>query len=302
LGFPDLSLKDVLSYFDDKTLYFVIGTPKSGTTWLQQLLDSHREISCRGEDDYFVVAKEIAEFLNRYNQSAERINQIERLSRNAADSRFCTFTQADLPLLLEMAVRNLIARATYTDGCKIIGTKFPNFTQFADVFDPALGRPRYLHIVRDPRDVLVSAYYFNLLRDKDTMEKIGGLASYMRQAIPFLEGQLRATLNFMNDGGGDRVLTVRYHELHQKPLASLAEAFTFLGADASEASVQAAVDAANFAKVNGGRSAGSEDRSNFYRKGVVGDWREKFDADCRQLVAASKLGDLMRQFDCPMED
>jgi len=85
-------------------------------------------------------------------------------------------------------------------------------------------------------------------------------------------------------------------------LASLAEAFTFLGADASEASVQAAVDAANFAKVNGGRSAGSEDRSNFYRKGVVGDWREKFDADCRQLVAASKLGDLMRQFDCPMED
>ncbi len=30
-------------------LFFVGGAPRSGTTWLQSLLDSHPEISCRGE-------------------------------------------------------------------------------------------------------------------------------------------------------------------------------------------------------------------------------------------------------------
>src|ERR1700722_1873858 len=30
-------------------LFFVGGAPRSGTTWLQALLDSHPEISCRGE-------------------------------------------------------------------------------------------------------------------------------------------------------------------------------------------------------------------------------------------------------------
>jgi hypothetical protein len=32
-----------------RKLFFVGGAPRSGTTWLQSLLDSHPEISCRGE-------------------------------------------------------------------------------------------------------------------------------------------------------------------------------------------------------------------------------------------------------------
>ena len=30
-------------------LFFVLGAPKSGTTWLQYLLNAHPNISCRGE-------------------------------------------------------------------------------------------------------------------------------------------------------------------------------------------------------------------------------------------------------------
>jgi hypothetical protein len=38
-----------LGALSGRQLFFVGGAPRSGTTWLQQLLDSHPEVSCRGE-------------------------------------------------------------------------------------------------------------------------------------------------------------------------------------------------------------------------------------------------------------
>jgi Sulfotransferase family len=32
-----------------RQLFFVGGAPRSGTTWLQQILDAHPDVSCRGE-------------------------------------------------------------------------------------------------------------------------------------------------------------------------------------------------------------------------------------------------------------
>src|SRR5581483_6350986 len=38
-----------LGALSERQVFFVGGAPRSGTTWLQQLLDSHPQISCRGE-------------------------------------------------------------------------------------------------------------------------------------------------------------------------------------------------------------------------------------------------------------
>src|SRR5262245_15345676 len=35
-----------------KQIFFVGGTPRSGTTWLQLLLDSHPSVSCSGEGHF----------------------------------------------------------------------------------------------------------------------------------------------------------------------------------------------------------------------------------------------------------
>src|ERR1700679_327913 len=51
----DLSLQNWIENQEDlaalarKQLFFVGGAPRSGTTWLQQMLDAHPEICCRGE-------------------------------------------------------------------------------------------------------------------------------------------------------------------------------------------------------------------------------------------------------------
>ncbi|MCK5360723.1 MAG: sulfotransferase, partial [Gammaproteobacteria bacterium] len=35
--------------FLDRKLFFIVGMPKSGTTWVQHVLNNHSDIICRGE-------------------------------------------------------------------------------------------------------------------------------------------------------------------------------------------------------------------------------------------------------------
>ena len=44
-----------------RQLFFVGGAPRSGTTWLQQLLDCHPDICCRGEGLFRVVRYDVFE-------------------------------------------------------------------------------------------------------------------------------------------------------------------------------------------------------------------------------------------------
>src|SRR5215210_5260554 len=38
---------------EDFPIFFVVGRPKSGTTWLQRMLNQHPEVICRGEGWFF---------------------------------------------------------------------------------------------------------------------------------------------------------------------------------------------------------------------------------------------------------
>ena len=48
-------LWDRLDAVLQKDLFFLVGVGKSGTTWLQKLLDGHPEISCNGEGHFVDV-------------------------------------------------------------------------------------------------------------------------------------------------------------------------------------------------------------------------------------------------------
>ena len=40
--------------------FFVLGVPKSGTTWVQKALDSHPQLLCRGEGKFMTFRKELS--------------------------------------------------------------------------------------------------------------------------------------------------------------------------------------------------------------------------------------------------
>src|SRR5271154_4353460 len=56
------------------TMFFVCGCPKSGTTWVQLLLDRHPEISCAGESHLVVLLKKFSALVADHNHHQHRRN------------------------------------------------------------------------------------------------------------------------------------------------------------------------------------------------------------------------------------
>ncbi len=59
-----------------KRVFFIMGTIKSGTTWLQLVLHGHPEIACRGEGQFTTfLASNLAKAVHRYNELIEGKNK-----------------------------------------------------------------------------------------------------------------------------------------------------------------------------------------------------------------------------------
>src|SRR6187402_1454276 len=111
----------------DKQLFFVCGAPKSGTTWLQRVLDAHPQIQCSGEGHFierFTVplAKVMRDYAEHMNLVAGRVYE--------GQPYYPPIGQADLDslargfILSQLMVRN--------PGPKVrwIGDKTPRYTGY----------------------------------------------------------------------------------------------------------------------------------------------------------------------------
>jgi hypothetical protein len=153
-----------------------------------------------------------------------------------------------------------------------------NFTRGLDV--------RAFHVVRDPRDVIVSAYFSHMETHSDagwprlrhyrpylrSLTKHDGLLAEMEFNAIFLAHML------MWDYTRPNILEVRFEDLILDDQARFQTIFGFLDLVPRLVSLErlrGIVEAHSFRALTG-RKAGVEDPSSHYRKGVVGDWRNHF--------------------------
>ncbi|HIE33051.1 MAG TPA: hypothetical protein EYP81_03265 [Thermodesulfobacteriaceae bacterium] len=57
-------------------LLLAFGIPKSGTTFLQMILNAHPEISCPSEHQLEILRQGLAQLLKHYNQILEKVDQL----------------------------------------------------------------------------------------------------------------------------------------------------------------------------------------------------------------------------------
>jgi hypothetical protein len=105
-----------------RQLFFVGGAPRSGTTWLQSLLDSHPEISCRGEG---LLMKQLAEPLDimmaaRHHALAAKNTSVFRHAEG-----YKVPEPDDVELLLGTAVLAALERQCAGKPCRAVGEKTP---------------------------------------------------------------------------------------------------------------------------------------------------------------------------------
>ena len=306
----------------DLRIFFLVGRGKSGTTWLMNLLDSHPEILCGGEGRFFGP---------RHQMGDERAASLEHALTHSEEMRDWAKRSAwtrrgeHEPLaraLTAVAARAIMGGALAGSGKSIVGDKTPlNGEGVVASLGQAIPEARVIHIIRDGRDVAVSAIHhrWNDLesRVKAPPEKIPALAtrdSYRADPARFLaEGRSvfapngvapiaeswgRRTAAAVREGkalGPDRYSEIRYEALLEDGVAELGRIFRFLGADDSPDIARRCLEAQDFERLTGGRKPGDEDSNAFLRSGTAGGWRDVFTpADIEEFdrVAGETLASL----------
>jgi hypothetical protein len=144
---------------------------------------------------------------------------------------------------------------------------------------------RVLYVQRDPRDLLVSRYYSMkyshgpmpsvnqhrpLLLQKDEEQ---GMLQVMDSTF---SGLVNLMLSHLDKGEENFCSAFEFGTITRDPFSCLNGFLRWCGWEIPEPRLRNLLDARSFAHLSGGRKPGHEDQRHHYRKGITGDWRNKF--------------------------
>ena len=105
--------------------FFAFGAPKSGTTWLQSLLDAHPDVCCRPEDQLNQFVGLLPDLLERYNRMREGINE-----RTAQYELTDQFRNSDAAAVFQFIVEIMRRKSQKP----IVGTKDNSILEALDMY------------------------------------------------------------------------------------------------------------------------------------------------------------------------
>ncbi len=255
--------------------------PKSGTTWLQRMLDSHPDVSCTGEGHF------INGLMPKLKTVLEQHNALLKYKNDVALEHLGTapmFTPEHLHHLTASAISLLLMSSCRGRTVSAVGEKTPDNLQHFPLLAALFPRARFVTIVRDPRDCAVSAWFHNQRVGSDQMaQKFPDMDVFAGFVTEQWTKCLTYTMNFRKAHAG-RLYLLRYEDLIERPEPMLDGLFRFLGVPASPEILRHCAEKGAFETMTGGRPAGQEDRGAFLRRGTPGDWRNHFSADAQANV------------------
>jgi len=258
--------------------FLILASPKSGTTWLQRMLCAHPQVHCIESrpwgnryipfagDRYHVNTDHYARFL------------VDLMALPEGDR---TQWAEDLADSLHSAVVDWTSQVT---GKPIVGEKITPYegdsVRAVECFFRADPDLPVIHLVRDPRDVVVSAFIHHTRAHPpaDLNERLRYEAGVREEWAP--DEAVRHWAGNWRDvaQGADlarrlfsRFVEVRYEDMVADGPGVLTRVLEHVGAERSARVVGECVAQASFHRL-AGRGRGQEDRASFFRKGVPGDW------------------------------
>jgi hypothetical protein len=259
--------------YDGANLVFVVGCPRSGTTWVQRLLASHPCIRTGQESDLFDMY--VGPLLRTWQQE-RRVDSSGRGSVGLS----CYFTDAEFVRALKTYLVQLLGPMVgQLQPGELFLEKTPSHVMFVPEIHALLPRARFIHVLRDARDTVASLL---------SASRTWGRAWAPRRAAH----AARTWVNHVQAGRqAQRALPaaqffeVRYETLHASGLDVLCDVVDWLGVTWTAADLQAALernspDAARAGQGTpiplGGEFAGGivKEPEGFIRQARAGTWRQ----------------------------
>lgn len=252
---------------------FILGPPKTGTSWVTSTLHAHPNAIARGEGH---LPTRLIPALRQAVAGYAQAQTGTKRDSEKPPAPWLTPDDADALLLARQACDRMLMRyiATCPPGSKerivALLDKTPDNARHVELLAALYPWARFICVTRDVRDTAVSSWFHrSLLGDTGPFTSIDEFAPRFAHDVwaPMMWLARRAGAQL----GPARYTEVRYEDYKTDPRGQVEKLLRFMSLPAEREHVEACIATADF-KRQSGREPGNEDAS-FYRKGVVGDWR-----------------------------
>ena len=246
-----------------KQFLFIIGAPRSGTTWLQSMLGAHPSVCTTVELTLFT--QYAGTWLRAWRNEAAHISNgdwHQGLPAVWSETEFHAFLQLFLDRVYSK-VLELKPTATH------ILDKHPGYSGCTDDIRLLLPHARFIHVIRDGRDVAASLVAAQRDMGFGCHSIAEGATTWKSHVVA-----ARSASKFRGD-----YLEVRYEDFLECPQRSLRSLFDFSQLDADDALVAKIVDDCTFARMKATRqsaNANIKEPTAHFRKGRSGTWKDDF--------------------------
>lgn len=246
--------------FSEQPCIFIVGSPRSGTTWLQIMLGAHPQIATTVELNLF--EQYLIPWINGWQQSLAR-----RKATGMHQGLSCVWEEDEFyNYLREFLSRVYLPLLENKPGAThLLHKSCDNAFYTAEILH-LLPNTRFIHLIRDARDVAVS-----MMAAKQTIGDWGGTAEKAATLWKEHVTAARKTQQYEN-----KYIEVRYEDLINNGPGTLQRIFNFCELPANEKIATAIYADHEFSKMKRKRQE-SDHRykrpEDHYRKGITGSWK-----------------------------
>lgn len=256
---------------------FIVGAPRSGTTWLHRMLAAHPQVAAL-ETELTVFAY-LNLWHNRYQQEKFHIDQGHWKQGAPLLYPEDEFYQGLRSMALDAYGRVLAKHPSATH----ILDKYPNYALHIPLIHQLFPHCKVIHIIRDGREVAVSMM--------SAKKRIGFGAGEIRGAARHWATNLRTARNEGQRLGNGHYMEIRYEDLMADPAGLLGKVLDFSGLPLPQAEVERIAQA--HAITNKQVSRG-DPSLNELRKKPGGIWQTRLNLEQRWTMDRM-VGDLLHE-------
>jgi hypothetical protein len=209
-----------------RSIFFIVGTGRCGTTLLQSMLMSHPRLTVPQETRFFLAYDPLAKFGDPIPEVRRR-DYVDWCARQwrFADLGLTTSAFGDLVDRAEGRTSNIflgvMAQLLQQSGMERIGEKTPAHLKHIDRIAQLLPHARFIHVIRDPRDVALSM---------ESLSWADGPARWLRYGRSWGRAMQRDARHH-EQLGPSRWMRLRMEDLVLAPAQELERTCAFLGED-----------------------------------------------------------------------
>ena len=289
----------------DARVVWVLGSPRSGSTWLLKMLAEQPDVVPINEP---LIGLYLSPFISDLpgwdGEKLDRTNFTLRMIQSDKRDQFfaAEFDSVAVPALGSLIRKRFRAQALRYPPANGLGrrtrvvVKEPSGSQSADLLLRALPSSRLLFLMRDGRDVVDSELSANLKGSWVSSEFPGARGLDDQDRVAFIEQAARKWLwrtEVVADAYAAHVgpkHQVKYEDLLADPQTRLREILEWMGLPAEPNAVQATCESHSFS----GLAAEERGVDKFYRSASPGLWREHL-TGAEQEVLGRVIGPKLRE-------